>query len=229
MTPSRALLLVVSCWVCPHVSLAADTVAPKRAAVIIDDGPVPEQLAAFLELFAREQVTVSFAHVGQNVAAHPDLTRKAAEAGHEIVNHSYTHPHFKELDDAAIRKELRDTQAAVRSATGDEPRWFWVPFGDWDDRIAGAVAAAGMEHYPIQHVRFISSEDWNTATDAATILRRATTGVEDCTVLLFHEWRVETLAQMPAILAKLKEQGCTFLTFSELATVAQEKAAVAQR
>jgi peptidoglycan/xylan/chitin deacetylase (PgdA/CDA1 family) len=224
MIQIRSVFVLLSMALVMRAAAAAEAPTPKRVALIFDDGPVPEQMPAFLELFAREQVTVSFAQVGRNVAAHPALTHAAAEAGHEIVNHSFTHPHFKELDDAAIGKELRDTQAAIKDAIGREPRWFWVPFGDWDDRIAAAVAAAGMEHYPIQRVHFISSEDWNTATDAATILSRTTTGVQDCTVLLFHEWRAETLAQMPAVLAALKQQGCTFLTFSQLAAAASARA-----
>jgi peptidoglycan/xylan/chitin deacetylase (PgdA/CDA1 family) len=221
----RFAFLLMAAFIPPVVACASEPGPPKRVAMIFDDGPIPEQMPAFLELLAKERVTVSFAHVGRNVAAHPALTQRAAKAGHEIVNHSYTHPHFKDLDDAAIGKELRDTQAAVKAATGHEPRWFWVPFGDWDDRIAAAVAAASMQHYPIQTVHFISSEDWNREIDAATILRRTTTDVRDCTVLLFHEWREETLAQMPAIIASLKEQGCTFHTFSQLAEAARTRAA----
>lgn len=191
--------------------------APKRVAIIIDDGPVAGQSASFHELFAREGVRVSFAHVGRNVSAHPGLTRAAAAAGHEIVNHSYTHPHFKQLDDAAIRAEVRDTQAAVRAATDRAPGWFWAPFGDWDDRIAAAVRAEGLEHFPALRFNFLDTRDWDEATTPEQIFTRATTGVQDRSVILCHEWPPKTLAQMPAIIAELKRQGVEFVTFSELA------------
>jgi peptidoglycan/xylan/chitin deacetylase (PgdA/CDA1 family) len=202
---------------------------PMRVALVFDDGPVPENVAPFLAVFAREQVKVTFSHVGRAVTVHPELARLVAESGHEIVNHSYTHPHFKDLDAAAIASELRETQAAIKAATGHEPRWLWSPFLEWNDSIAAAVEAAGMHHFPISQVQLISSDDWNTTTDAATILQRATTGIQDRTVILCHEWRAETLAQLPAILTELKRQGCTFVTFSELAaTLTPEQRAVAR-
>ena len=59
---------------------------------------------------------------------------------------------------------------------------------------------------------------WNPAVTAEQIYTNAVTGVEDGSLIIFHEWRPETLAQMPAILAELKRQGCVFVTVSELAT-----------
>lgn len=198
---------------------AADQAARKRVAIIIDDGPHPALSVKFHELFAREGVRVSFAHVGRNVDAHPELTRAAAAAGHEIVNHSYTHPHFKELDAAAIRQEVADTQAAVEKATGRAPVWFWSPFGDWDERIAAAVRAEGLEHFPAPRFTFLDTRDWDQATTPAQIRERATTGVKDGSFILCHEWPAKTLAEMPAIIAELKRQGVEFVTFSELAEV----------
>lgn len=196
---------------------AADQPARKRVAIIIDDGPDQAQSAQYHALFAREGVRVSFAHVGRNVNAHPELTRAATENGHEIVNHSYTHPHFKELDDAAIRKEVADTQAAVAKASGRAPAWFWSPFGDWDNRIEAAVRAEGLEHFPAMRFTFLDTRDWDQATTPAQIRERATTGVKDRSIILCHEWPVKTLAEMPAIIAELKRQGVEFVTFSELA------------
>lgn len=220
LTPAFATLLLA---LTAASAAAADAATPRRRiAMIFDDGPVAQQSEKYLALLAREKVHVSFANVGQNVVAHPELTQAAAAAGHEIVNHSYTHAHFKQLDDAAITREVGITQAAVKKATGHTPSWYWAPFGDWDDRIAAAVRAAGLEHYPIQRLRMVSTEDWNRETSAETIRRRATTDIQDRTVILCHEWREETLGELPAILAELKRQGCEFLTFSELAALADK-------
>jgi len=200
------------------VAARGDATPPaKRVAFVFDDGPVPAHAAKFIELLAREGVKATFAQEGRNVAAHPALTRAMAEAGHEIANHSYTHPHLKDMPVEAITRELRDTQAAVREATGRAPQWFWAPFLEWSDSIAAGATDAGVRHFPLSQVKLVSSDDWNTATDAAGILKNATTGVEDRTIILCHEWRAETLAQLPAILAELRRQGCTFVTFSELA------------
>jgi peptidoglycan/xylan/chitin deacetylase (PgdA/CDA1 family) len=196
---------------------ATDEPARKRVAIIIDDGPDQTLSAQYHALFARERVRVSFAQVGRAVNAHPELTRAVAAGGHEIVNHSYTHPHFKELDDAAIRKEVADTQAAVTKASGRAPAWFWSPFNEWDDRIAAAVRAEGLEGFPVKRFALLDTQDWNPATTPAQIREGATTGVKDRTIILCHEWNPKTLAEMPAIIAELKRQGVEFVTFSELA------------
>lgn len=220
---SRCLLFLLGFQVLACTSTpAADQSERRRVALVFDDGPVADQTRRYLDLLARENVHVTFAYVGRNVTSHPQLAQAATAAGHEIINHSYTHPHFKELTDEAVEREVRDTQASVKKSADRTPRWFWSPFGDWDDRIEAAVRAAGLEHYPALRFHFISTEDWNRDTTAEQIRERATTGVRDKTIILCHEWREETLAELPAILAELKRQGCEFLTFSELAALPEE-------
>ncbi len=206
------------------VGATGQSTAHPRVALVFDDGPLPAQAEGFLAILAREGVRATFSHVGQNVVAHPELSRAVAAAGHEINNHTYTHPHFLTLSDAAIRQEVRDTQAAILAATGQAPRWFWGAYSDWDARIAAAVSAAGMTPFPSNRFNYISSEDWRAETSAEAILRNATTNIRDRTLILCHEWRAETLTMLPAIIGELKRQGCVFVTFSELEalTVAPE-------
>jgi peptidoglycan/xylan/chitin deacetylase (PgdA/CDA1 family) len=197
---------------------AADAPARKRVALVIDDGPVPEQNSAMLALLAREQVHVTFSHVGQNVVAHPDLAKAAAAAGHEIANHSYTHPHLKPMADAAIEQEVAKTQVAIKEATGRGPKWFWAPFLEHDDRVDAAVRrAAGLEHFPFTKYHFIGSLDWEASTTAEKFRELTTTGIVDGTVILMHEWPKVTLATLPEVIVELKKQGVVFVTFSELA------------
>ena len=197
---------------------AADAPARKRVALVIDDGPIPEHNAAFLELLAREHLHVTFSHVGKQVVAHPEMAQAVAVAGHEIANHSYTHPHLKTLADAVIEKEIADTQAAELKATGKVPVWFWAPYLEHDDRVDAAVRkASGLEHFPFTKYHFIGSLDWEPATTGEKFRELTTTGIVDGTVILMHEWPEVTLANLPAVIAELKKQGVEFVTFSELA------------
>jgi peptidoglycan/xylan/chitin deacetylase (PgdA/CDA1 family) len=190
----------------------------KRVAIILDDGPVPEHNAAYLELFAREHVHVTFANVGKNVVAHPELTKHTAAAGHEIVNHSFTHPHLKTLPDATVEKEVAETSAAIKQATGRAPAWFWSPFLEHDERVDAAVQrAAGLAHYPFSKFHFIGSLDWDATTTAEKYRALSTTGIVDGTVILMHEWPQVTFENLPWVIAELKKQGVEFVTFSELA------------
>lgn len=188
-----------------------------RVALVFDDGPVGDLTPALHATLARTAVRATFSYIGRNAEHFPALVRAAHQAGHEIVNHSYTHPHFSALDPPAIRREIADTQAVIERLTGTAPRWLWVPYGDRGQRVDAGATAAGLPLFPLARFHFASSEDWRPETDAATIRRRATTAIVDRSVILFHEWRRETLAELPAILGELQRQGRSFATLSELA------------
>lgn len=188
--------------------------APKRVALIFDDGPRPADAGPLLAVLAKERITVTFALVGERVEENPATARAIAAAGHELVNHSQTHAHAKDLDDDALDREVAGGRDAIHAAVGFTPRWYWPPFLETDDRLRTAVTRAGLALYEPRHL--VVSLDYDRTVSAAEIHRRATTGVRDGSVILFHEWRTETREQLPAILAELRRQGCTFMTFSAL-------------
>jgi peptidoglycan/xylan/chitin deacetylase (PgdA/CDA1 family) len=201
------------------IATAQQVQPAKHVAMVFDDGPIPGRTEDFLAVLAKEQVHVTFSHIGQKDADQPALAQRVVEAGHEVINHSNTHPHFKELSDDAIKAEVKTAQEHIAKATGCQAKWYWAPYGDWDDRIRDAVRAAGLEHYPVSDFKFVSTDDWDPKTTADQIRTRATTGIGDRTIILFHEFSSDSLVQLPAIIAELKKQGCRFLTFSELVEV----------
>jgi peptidoglycan/xylan/chitin deacetylase (PgdA/CDA1 family) len=185
-----------------------------HVALIFDDGPVAEQLPKLLAIFKQENIHVTFGSVAKNVESQANLAKTILAAGHEIANHSYSHRHPKELDDATLEKEIVGAQKIIATSTGFSPKWYWPPFLETEDRVRAAAAKAQIEVYTPHHL--VVSEDYRTEVSAEEIKRKATTNVIDGTVILFHEWRKETAEQMPAILAELKRQHCVFDTFSEL-------------
>lgn len=197
------------------LALGAAAAEPaKRVALVVDDGPKPADAVPLLALLTREKVSVTFSLVGDRVIENPALAQAILGAGHEIANHSQTHAHPKDLDEAALNREVARAQQKITAATGRAPRWYWPPFLETDDRVRAAVARAGLAIYIPQHL--VVSMDYDLTVPAAEIYRRATTDVRDGSVILFHEWRKETREQLPAILAELRRQGCVFLTFSQL-------------
>jgi len=201
--------------------LLAAVTAPGalRVALVFDDGPDARTTPRVLQALADAGARASFSYLGRQVEAQPQLARAALAAGHELNNHSYSHPHLLSLDAAGVTQELSRASLAIEWATGRAPAWFWAPFLETDERVDGlARQAAGIAHFPHRDFPFLSTGDWNTAgTDAAAIFRNATTGVRDGSIILFHEWRQETAEQLPAILAELRRQGCEFLTLTQLA------------
>jgi len=201
--------------------LAVSGHAALRVALIFDDGPDPKQNARLLQTLADANVKVTFAYVGKAVEANPGLARGAANAGHDFCNHSFTHAHLRDLDDAKVKDEMARTSQAIEQAVGRAPSFFWAPYLETDERVGRlTLEATGLRHFPLPRAHLVSSDDWNAAnTNAAAIYRNATTGVRDLTVILFHEWRAETVDQLPAILKELRRQGCEFHTFTELAAL----------
>ena len=186
----------------------------KRVALVFDDGPRPADAEPLLALLAREKVQVTFSLVGDRVAEAPEWARAVAAAGHEVANHSQTHRQPKDLDAAALDREVGDAQKLLTTTLGRAPRWYWPPYLATTDGLRAAVGRAGLAIYTPRHL--VVSMDYDRNVPAAEIFRRATTDVRDGTVILFHEWRAETREQLPAILAELRRQGGTFYTFSGL-------------
>jgi len=201
--------------------LSATETNSIHVALVFDDGPFPDRTPKLLDLFAKERIRVSFSVVASNVVAHSNIAKAIGAAGHELNNHSYSHRHAKHCTDAELEKEIGGAQKLITDVTGNTPKWYWPPFLEVDDRIRAAAAAARLEVYSLKQV--IVSQDYDRSVSAEEIKRKATTNVKDGSVILFHEWRDETFEQLPAILAELRRQGCTFLTFTELAAYNQSK------
>lgn len=213
-------LLLIAASLAKTCVAAADS-NTVHVALVFDDGPFPDHAPKLLELFAREKIHVTFSLVATNVETHPDTAKAIAAGGHEIANHSYSHRHPKDCDDAKLDHEIVDAQKIIATTTGFTPKWYWPPFLETDDRVRATAAKAKLEVYSLKQV--VVSQDYDRSVSAEEIKRKATTNVKDGSVILFHEWRDETLEQLPAILAELRRQGGVFLTFSELATSNQSK------
>jgi len=198
----------------PTPLLAAETNV-VHVALVFDDGPFPEHAPELLKLFKREDLRVTFNLVASKTQTNAATARAIVAAGHEVANHSYAHRHPKGLSDAELEQEIVTAQKIIAEHSGYTPRWYWPPFIEIDERVRAMARQAGIEVYPIHHL--VVSGDYDRAVNAEEIKRRATTNVKDGSVILFHEWRDETLAQLPAILTELRRQGCVFKTFSELA------------
>ncbi|MSQ36633.1 MAG: polysaccharide deacetylase family protein [Dehalococcoidia bacterium] len=121
------------------------------------EGPTAEILAILRE----EQVAATFFMVGVWARDHPDLTRAIAER-HELANHSWAHPDYRDLSDAAIAADLEQAEAFLVALTGHSTRPLWrAPSGARDDRVLAAAARAG---WPVHVFWTIESGPTGTIT-----------------------------------------------------------------
>jgi peptidoglycan/xylan/chitin deacetylase (PgdA/CDA1 family) len=119
--------------------------AGTNIALTIDDGPDPLWTPKILAVLARYQIRATFCMIGQRAAAHPDLVRAVADAGHHIANHTYTHPTpLGQLSPKQIAAELAQATDAITAAGAPYPTLFRAPGGEWSPTVLSACAKGRM-------------------------------------------------------------------------------------
>src|SRR5207237_1341345 len=98
-------------------------------ALTFDDGPSTKLTPKLLDLLAAHQIKGTFFLIGENAAEHPELVAREAREGHEIANHSWSHPNLAKMSDDGVRAQLRKTEDAIRSAISNRPTLMRPPYG----------------------------------------------------------------------------------------------------
>ncbi|TDU04273.1 peptidoglycan/xylan/chitin deacetylase (PgdA/CDA1 family) [Streptomyces sp. 846.5] len=185
-----------------------------RVALTFDDGPDPVHTRRVLEILDRYGARATFFCVGHHVAALPDLVRRIAAAGHELGNHSWSHPFLPDLTPDQLREQIDRTAEALARLTGEAPTWFRPPYGALTPEVLAA-----LEGHPTTLTMWdVDSRDWTRPGPeriAATVLDAAGPG----SVVLMHEGagdRGQTVRALPSIIEGLLERGLELVPVGEL-------------
>lgn len=185
-------------------------------ALTFDDGPSAKLTPKLLDLLAAHHIKATFFVIGQNVAENPEITARAAREGHEIGNHSWSHPNFAKMSDEAVRRELRKTDDAIRMATGSAPTLLRPPYGSITSRQKKWIADEFGYKITLWDVDPL---DWRRPGPAIVrdrILRNTRPG----SIVLSHDIHPGTIEAMPATIEQLEAKGFKFVTVSELISMA---------
>jgi len=120
----------------------------KQVAISFDAAWGVEDSDDLLKILEDNDVKATFFLCGYWVDKYPEEVKKFAQAGHDIGNHSNTHPHMSQLSSEQIKNELMAVHQKVKDLTGIEMNLFRAPYGEYDDHVISAVRSLGME--PIQ-------------------------------------------------------------------------------
>ncbi len=153
----------------------------------------------------------TFFLVGQWVDKYPESVKALADAGHEIENHSDTHPHLTQCSSEAIITELEGCNEKIKKITGKEPKLHRCPYGDYNDTVIRTVRSIGME--PIQWN--VDSLDWKELS-APEITQRVLSNITGGRIVLFHNAALHTPEALPGIIEALQKDGYTLCSVSEL-------------
>jgi peptidoglycan-N-acetylglucosamine deacetylase len=147
-----------------------------------DDGPDPEITPGILDILDEFDARGTFFMVGNQVSQYPDIARLVTENGHQIGNHSMTHPRMFFMKSAEVEYEINESQKAILDATGIEPIVFRPPFGMFDFTCAEIIRNREMDMV----LWTVLSGDYSDDTEE-TILRRVTPFVRPGAIIVFHD------------------------------------------
>ncbi|MDD2955242.1 MAG: polysaccharide deacetylase family protein [Oscillospiraceae bacterium] len=183
----------------------------KTASVTINCAWDENNLPQLLETLEQEKVRATFFLVGQWAEQYPQLAGEIAAAGHEIGNHSYSHPDFRKLDDEEIIGQLQKTDSLIWAATGRRPALVRTPSGDYDDRVIRLIRSCGYEVIQWD----VDSRDWMDPS-SEEITERVMSQLQPGSILLFHAGKSNTEEALPRILSRMKAEGYRFIPVGEL-------------
>ena len=183
----------------------------KKIAISFDAAWGNEQTGALIDILGEYGMKTTFFVVGSWVDKYPESVKALDAAGHEVMNHSNTHPHLTRLDVAKIEEEITLCAAKIESVTGKRPDLLRPPYGDYNDTVIKTIRRLGV--YPIQWD--VDSLDWK-GISAEKIAARVLGGVKSGSIVLFHNGGEHTAEALPTILAELQSRGYEIVPVSQL-------------
>ena len=188
-----------------------DTGGEKKIAISFDATWGADYTPRLLEILREEKIKATFYLAGFWIEKYPDMVKKIAAAGHELGNHTYSHPHLNSLGEEEIKKELMQTHEMIKELTGKSCTVFRPPFGEYSNKVINVAKDCGYQTI----IWDVDSLDWKNLS-AQQIHQRIVEKVKPGSIVLMHNAGLNTPDALPGIIKELKEKGYKFITTSEL-------------
>src|SRR5712691_6937486 len=200
--------------------------ARKKIALSFDDGPDPQWTPKILDILKQKNVPGVFFVIGNMANQRPELLKREYAEGHEIGNHTFTHPKFDEISRTQVRWELNLTQRLIESTLGVKSILFRPPYGidhqpEYSEEVSQLPLAQEMGYLIVG--QRIDPDDWSLRDGKPipakeivdSVLRQADKG----NIILLHDGggdRSQTLAALPKIIDALRARGYQFVSVADL-------------
>jgi polysaccharide deacetylase family sporulation protein PdaB len=185
----------------------------KKIAISFDAAWGNDDTDDLLAILKEYNIKTTFFLVSMWVEKYPDDVKRMIEEGHDIGNHSSTHPHMTKLSKEGVKKELMGAHDKVKELTGYEMELFRPPFGDYNDSLVEIAKECG--YYTIQwDVDSLDWKEYGVDHEVKTVLQNK--NLSNGSIILFHNDAKYTPEALRPILDGLKEQGYEIVPISEL-------------
>ena len=196
----------------PKPAPAAPTPANpgKVIALTFDDGPGP-YTAQLLDILDQHGAKATFFLIGSKVSAQADVLRRIHVRGHQLGNHSWSHPELPKLPVDQIAGEIDRTNEAIKQATGIKPTVMRPPYGAVNSAVLEQLRLRGMSSI----LWSVDTRDW-ADRNSDIVCSRAVAGAHPGAIILMHDIHQTSVGAVPCILSALKQQGYSFVTVQGL-------------
>ena len=218
---SLALLLACAGTACASipagVPIARLKTTEREIALSFDDGPQADStLDSLLSILATRHAHATFFVIGRELAAHPEIAARLLGAGHELGNHTWTHPHLDSISVDSVRVELSRTDSLLHALGARGRALVRPPYGALSDPV---VAELKKHHRVIALFDVDPSYDFPTLSSPDSIVAKTVNWLGPGSILVMHPWYGNdgpTLAILPRVLDWLESLGYRVVTVSEL-------------
>ena len=203
----------------PQITFSQCHVDGPYIAMTYDDGPHAANTPRLLDMLKQRNIKATFFVVGQCAAEYPAIMKRIVAEGHEVANHSWSHPLLTKMGEGAVTEQLQKTHDAIVNATGVTPKLMRPPYGGFT--ATQRAWANGKWGYKII-LWDVDPLDWkvrNAEHVKSEILHQTVAG----SIVLSHDIHKTTVDAMPDTLDGLVGRGFKFVTVSEL--IAMDKPA----
>ena len=152
----------------------------------------------------------TFFVTGEFCDKYPEDVKKMYDAGHEIGNHSDSHPHVEGININALIEDTRKCSQKIKMITGEDPKLYRAPYGEYDNNVVTTIEGMGMKMIQWS----VDSIDWKEP-EPDTIIKRVEKSTVSGSILLFHNDLENTALALPQLLTDLKQKGFIFATVSD--------------
>jgi len=192
----------------------------KAVAMTFDDGPHATNTPRLLDMLKQRNAKATFFIVGQCAQEYPAIMKRIVDEGHEIANHSWSHPAFAKMSESAVRSQIDRTQDIIRQTTGVTATLLRPPYGS----IASSQRNWITNDMGLKIIMWsVDPLDWKNR-NASMVQSRIVSQAAPGAIILAHDIHKTTVDAMPETLNALAAKGYKLVTVSELLAMDQPKA-----
>lgn len=181
----------------------------KLIALTFDDGPHRTYTKQLLDGLKQRGVNVTFFMVGSNAASYSDLVQRAYDEGHEIGNHTYSHPNLNTLGRDGVKSQLSSTAAVLDMACGSGTDYLVrPPYGNANATVLPALGSPAI-------IWSVDTNDWKYR-DSNHVYNHIINNASDGAIVLCHDIYSTTVSGALRAVDTLLARGYEFVTVSEL-------------